>query len=88
MEKINSDKYKLVPISERARSFKLGKYEHFKGGQYEVICLARDSEDKERELVVYQSLDQGHIWVGPLDMFMEDVVIGGKSAPRFRYLGI
>lgn len=47
------------------------KYRHFKGHEYVVVCIARDTEDKNlREMVVYQDLhDANKIWVRPLVMF-------------------
>ena len=46
-----------------------GVYRHFKGGQYEVLEVARHSETEE-VLVVYRSLDDpSSTWVRPLDMF-------------------
>jgi hypothetical protein len=68
---------------------KLGKYEHYKGKQYEVIGIARHSETLE-ELVIYKALYQTegeNLWVRPHNMFTEDVVVGGKKMPRFKYLG-
>jgi len=60
-----------------------GKYRHYKGDHYEVIDVARHSETEE-ELVVYRQLyGDGGLWVRPLAMFQEQVVIGGKSVPRF-----
>lgn len=68
---------------------KLGKYEHYKGKKYEVIGIARHSETLE-ELVVYKVLYQTegeNLWVRPHHMFTEDIVVGGKKMPRFKYLG-
>ena len=70
---------------------KLGKYEHFKGNQYEVIGLARHSETLE-ELVVYKALynseefGENSLWVRPKSMFFETVNINGQDVPRFRYI--
>lgn len=63
-----------------------GLYEHYKGLQYKVIAIARHSETLE-ELVVYQALygEQG-IWVRPLSMFAENIVINRQSVPRFKLI--
>ncbi|OGL97620.1 hypothetical protein A2318_04190 [Candidatus Uhrbacteria bacterium RIFOXYB2_FULL_45_11] len=67
---------------------KLGIYRHYKGNDYEVIGEARHSETLE-PMVVYRALygDQ-ELWVRPLTMFGEDVVLDGKSQPRFTYKGL
>lgn len=64
-----------------------GLYRHYKGNQYEVIDIARHSESEE-EFVVYRALygDFG-LWVRPLSMFVENVIVDGKSQPRFTYVG-
>lgn len=64
-----------------------GRYRHYKGGEYEVVGVARHSETDER-LVVYRPLynDTG-LWVRPLAMFLETVVVNGTAGPRFAYLG-
>ena len=64
-----------------------GRYRHFKGGEYEVIGVARHSETDER-LVVYRPLynDTG-LWVRPVAMFLEPVTADGRTVPRFTYLG-
>jgi hypothetical protein len=60
-----------------------GRYRHYKGNDYEVIGIARHSETDE-ELVVYRKLyDDGSLWVRPLTMFMENVVVDGRTVPRF-----
>lgn len=62
----------------------LGKYEHYKGKQYEVIGFAKHSETLE-ELVVYRALyGENELWVRPLKMFLETVEIEGKRIPRFK----
>ena len=63
-----------------------GRYRHYKGQEYEVIGCARHSETQE-ELVVYRALygDRG-LWVRPVAMFVEQVLINGKSVPRFSCL--
>ncbi|MCF2949047.1 DUF1653 domain-containing protein [Paraglaciecola aquimarina] len=68
-------------------SLQLGKYRHYKGNKYEVIGVARHSED-ESQLVVYRPLygDKG-LWVRPLEMFVEQVEVEGENKPRFEYLG-
>lgn len=66
---------------------KLGKYQHYKGNDYEVLGVAKHSETLE-DMVVYQKLYDDHgLWVRPLAMFMEDVEIDGKKIPRFIYIG-
>ena len=46
------------------------KYRHFKGGEYELIDVARHSETNE-ELVVYCSLADGKVWARPKTMFVD-----------------
>ncbi|MDO6709506.1 DUF1653 domain-containing protein [Aliiglaciecola sp. SL4] len=65
---------------------KAGKYRHYKGNDYEVIGVAKHSED-ETELVVYRPLyGERNLWVRPLDMFIEEVDVEGKLIPRFRFI--
>ncbi|MBE6604288.1 MAG: DUF1653 domain-containing protein [Ruminococcaceae bacterium] len=65
---------------------KLGRYRHFKGMEYEVICLAKHSETAE-DMVVYRALyGEGSVWVRPLAMFLETVTKNGKCMPRFTYI--
>lgn len=62
-----------------------GIYQHFKGGKYEVIGIAKHSESLE-EHVVYRHLDgEPSLWIRPLTMFCEDVSYpDGSIGPRFR----
>ena len=56
---------------------------HFKGGKYEFIHSAFDSETQEH-MVVYQALygDQAY-WVRPEDMFFGKVTRDGRTFNRF-----
>jgi hypothetical protein len=71
------------------KMLKPGKYQHYKGKQYEVIGIAKHSETLE-EVVVYKALYQpegNNLWIRPLKMFTEDVIIEEKKIPRFKFLG-
>lgn len=66
---------------------RLGRYRHFKGGEYEVVGIARHSETRE-EMVVYRALyGEGGLWVRPASMWEETVTRDGKTSPRFTYIG-
>lgn len=60
-----------------------GRYRHYKGGEYEVIAVARHSETLE-PLVVYRPLynDSGW-WVRPYEMFTGTLEVDGVVRPRF-----
>lgn len=62
---------------------KLGRYRHYKGGEYEVIGVARHSETSE-PLVVYRPLhNTTGWWVRPHAMFFETIAVDGVVQPRF-----
>ena len=64
----------------------LGRYRHYKGGEYEVIAVARHSETHE-PLVVYRPLrGDGAWWVRPHEMFFEEIEIDGVRRARFERL--
>lgn len=64
-----------------------GRYRHYKGNFYAVVDIARHSESEE-EMVVYRKLYDDHsLWVRPLDMFMEDLLVDGRLVPRFEWVG-
>lgn len=70
----------------------LGKYQHYKGPEYELIGVGHHTETLE-EMVIYRALynssefgDQA-IWVRPKTMFLEQVEWQGQKTPRFKYLG-
>ena len=62
----------------------LGRYRHYKGGNYRLLGVVRHSETLE-PLVLYRPLDSDiGDWIRPYAMFFEDVVIDGVRQPRFR----
>ena len=66
---------------------RLGKYRHFKGGEYEVIAVAKHSETQE-EYVVYRALyGEGQTWVRPASMWEETITRDGKTFQRFTFIG-
>ncbi len=61
----------------------LGRYRHYKGGEYQVIDLARHSETLET-LVVYRALyGECGLWVRPYAMFVEQIEVDGRLQQRF-----
>lgn len=69
------------------KDFKIGKYRHFKGMEYEVLGLATHSETGET-LVIYRALyGERSVWARPLAMWEERVEKDGVSYPRFTYIG-
>jgi hypothetical protein len=75
---------------------KLGRYRHYKGKLYEVLGVVMHTETNEK-LVLYRALydiptlreeyGDDPWFVRPFSMFNEDVVIDGRTMPRFEYLG-
>ncbi len=62
---------------------RLGRYRHHRGGDYEVIGVARHSETLE-PLVLYRPLyNQTGLWARPYDMFFEQVEVDGQMRLRF-----
>ncbi len=66
-----------------------GKYKHYKGNFYEVIAVARDCEDPQRQLVVYKALydspefGPNQVWVRPKEDFLAEVTKEGETFYRF-----
>ena len=73
----------LASLSPQAKSIVAGGlYQHYKGPHYKVISVAHHSETLE-ELVVYTD-ESGDMWVRPLDMFVETIIVDEQSRPRFK----
>ena len=59
----------------------IGKiYRHYKGNIYKIINFAKHSETAEN-MIVYQSVENGDIWVRPYDMWNE--IVDEKGTLRF-----
>lgn len=70
----------IDPIRERF-------FRHFKGGEYRLCHIAKDSETLNR-MVVYQALyGKSGYWVRPEKMFFERITRDGKTLPRFSEIG-
>lgn len=68
------------------QDIKLGKYRHFKGNEYEVLHIAKNSENLE-DTVVYRALyGDKEVWVRPASMWNETVERDGKTYKRFTYI--
>lgn len=61
-----------------------GTYRHYKGNRYEVIGTGTHTETDER-FVVYRPLYDSatELWIRPITMFEETVLVDGKTVPRF-----
>ena len=63
-----------------------GIYRHYKGSLYQVLHTATHSETEE-SLIVYRCLyGEYGVWVRPLSMFTETVIVDGQEIPRFELI--
>ncbi|BDS11442.1 DUF1653 domain-containing protein [Aureispira anguillae] len=65
---------------------KTGKYQHYKGKYYKVISTARHSETLETFVVYQQLYGNFSLWIRPYDMFVEQLLIDGKTIQRFKFI--
>ena len=63
-----------------------GVYRHYQGNLYDVIGVATHSETGERLVVYRPQYGERALWVRPLEMFTETVVVDGVGRPRFERL--
>lgn len=64
-----------------------GNYRHYKGPMYVVLGTARHSETEELLVVYRKDYGDKGLWVRPLAMFVETVIVDGQEVPRFEYQG-
>ena len=69
------------------------RYKHINGGEYEIVCVARNRDNPDLKSVNYRSLydsgdyPKGTIWNGSLEVFCGYKEVDGKTVKRFEYLG-
>lgn len=72
-------------------SIQLGKYRHYKGGEYEVVGTAI-LESTLEQMVLYRPLytsaefSPETTFVRPLAVFLELVEVDGRTIPRFQFV--
>jgi Protein of unknown function (DUF1653) len=83
--------------------FKLGIYEHYKGGRYTAVMVVQHHQTRE-PMVVYVSHERGSVNCRPLrgwkfggdfsdgpavdpDGFLDEVTLADDKVPRFSYVG-
>ncbi len=85
-KRVKKGKDRSAVFLRSMEEIQIGKYKHFKGNEYEVLYLARDSETME-EVVVYRALyGEGGVWVRPAKMWNEIVEKEGKQYKRFTFI--
>jgi len=73
----------LPPLPEP----RLGRYRHYKGGEYELVGVVRHSETLE-VMALYRPLyNASGLWVRPYAMFFEEIDLAGGRQPRFAFIG-
>ena len=72
-----------MTYEEAKENIRPGRYRHFKGGEYEVLCIARHSEDESPMVVYWPLYNDSGLWVRPADMWNETVVRDGRTYTRF-----
>jgi cupin 2 domain-containing protein len=63
-----------------------GRYRHYKGKEYTVLGVARQSETLEEVVVYRPEYGERGLWVRPRQMFLETVSLAGQEVPRFQRL--
>lgn len=66
--------------------FPLGRYRHFKGGEYVATEIGFNSENLI-PTVRYVSQADGVVWYRPVTVFLSEVDRDGYKGPRFIYKG-
>ena len=66
---------------------KLGKYRHYKGGEYILEAIATHS-DTLVQMCIYRAIyGEKSLWVKEARFFFDELEYEGKRVVRFTYLG-
>ena len=80
---IDNDDNEIKPLPEIGAK---GLYRHFKGGIYEFICIAKDTETSEEFVIYKEAGTEGRVWSRPVSIFYQYVDVDGKQTPRFELI--
>jgi hypothetical protein len=58
---------------------------HYKGGQYEIVCMCNHTETNE-ELVIYRSLSFGGWHARPYSEWRDPIPVEGKEYTTNRFI--
>jgi len=58
------------------------RYQHYKGGIYELVCEATLESDLSA-MIVYRAAN-GSVWCRPRAVFFEMITVEGRQVPRFQ----
>ena len=73
----------LPPLPETP----LGRYRHYKGGEYDVVGVVRHSETLEPLVLYRPRYDDSGLWVRPHAMFFGTLDVDGQTRSRFERIG-
>lgn len=63
-----------------------GVYKHYKGPEYLVLNTAFHSETQGIMVLYFPLYGENKLWVRPIEMFLESVLVEGKELQRFSYI--
>jgi len=63
----------------------LGKYRHYKGNVYNLVCVGKSTVDLSLQVIYSDS--NSNIWIRPYDEFMGSVMHERQLIKRFTWLG-
>jgi len=65
---------------------KKGVYLCHTGNEYRVLFTATDTNDRAKEVVVYQAVQDGKTWIRPKEEFLGFKEVDGEKKKRFTFL--